>query len=535
VSAVCSQGKQLKNLAYGCKVVRVPPQILCTHKRLFWRAAIPDVFGFYRPNCHHGCVMNEWISIHNRVCGEVPEPTPQGLRSLAKTADYIARKLGVHETRPLDELPLHYFGSKRTKYQQTVEDLKVYPAVPKDSHIKAFIKAEKTNYGAKENPDPRMIQARSMRYNCCVAQYLKPIEESIYRRWKSDYTNLPMVGKCLNQYERATLLQKKLEHFKNPVIVSLDASRFDQHVSREQLELEHRVYRRCNRDPEFARLLYQQLDNTCFTSNGIKYKTRGKRMSGDMNTACGNCLVMLMMVITVMRKLGIHKWDALDDGDDCLLIFEKHHLKLFQSRCDALFLSFGHEIKVENIAYHINDVEWCQCKPIEYLPGKWKFSRKFDKVVSTTLTGVKHWSQSESHRRAYVNTLGQCELILSLGVPILQEFGIALMRNAATEELVAIEENDSVTYRTFRELRQFNLRAISKIKPKPVSIEARISFERAFGIPIELQETYERMLRQWTFSLDRVISFGQEWTSEGGWHAECVPQYEVSLAQGDDQ
>lgn len=534
VGAVCSQGKSLKMLAPGCRIVRLPPQLLCEHKRLFYRAAIPDLLGIYRPNCHHGCVQNELISIHNRVCGEVPEPTTRGLKAMAKTAGTIARKLGVHDTRPLDELPLHYFGAKRTKYMQTVDDLKMYPTVPKDAHIKAFIKAEKTNYDAKENPDPRMIQARSMRYNCAVAQYLKPIEESIYRRLKSPYTNLRYVGKGLNQHERASLLVKKLEHFKRPVVVSLDASRFDQHVHVEQLRIEHMVYTMCNRDPEFARLLRMQLNNVCYTSNGIKYQTVGKRMSGDMNTACGNCLLMVIMVVTVMKQLGIHAFDLLDDGDDCLLIMEAQQLRRFEQRCHPMFLEFGHEIKVENVAYHINDVEWCQCKPIEYLPGKWKFSRKFDKVISTTMTGVKHWSQSLKHRKAYVNTLGHCELILSLGVPVLQEFAIAMMRNAHTDELVAIEENDSVTYRTYRELRHFRLDKITKIEPKPITVEARISFERAFGVPIDLQYTYERMLKEWEFDLERVYTYGQEWTTEGGWSSNFVPRYEVSLAKGDD-
>lgn len=257
-------------------------------------------------------------------------------------------------------------------------------------------------------------------------------------------------------------------------------------------------------------------------------------MSGDMNTASGNCLLTIMMVMACMEQLGMHKWDALDDGDDCLVIMEAHRLSYFMKRCAEIFLSFGHEMKVENIAYHINDVEWCQCKPIEYLPGKWKFSRKFDKVISTTMTGVKHWNQSLQQRRAYVNTLGHCELILSLGVPVLQEYAIALMRNAGTDQMIAIEENDSVTYRTFRELRHFKLSEITKIEPKPITMEARASFERAFGLPVELQVTYENLLRSWSFDLANTYSFGQEWTQDGGWHANFVPRYEVTLGAGDE-
>lgn len=530
--AVCSTGKSLGPLGLGCYIVRKPALMLCEHKRLYHRAAIPDVLGIYRPNCHQPCVMNELVSIHNRVCGEVPEPSKRGLVALAKTREIIARQFPILCKQDLDSIPLHYFGAKRTRYQQAVDDLKCYPLVPRDATIKAFIKAEKTDFSRKENPDPRMIQARSMRYNCFISQYLNPIEQWIYHSLEGPYTGLPLIGKCLNQKERAELLIKKASHFKHPVFISLDAFRFDQHVSRELLQLEHSMYLRFIPCRVFAWLLRMQLDNKCTTRNRICYKTRGKRMSGDKNTASGNCLLTILMIWTVMRQLGIGKWDCLDDGDDCLLILEAGQYTRFRANCDRLFLAFGHEIKVENVAYQLCDIEWCQCKLIEIRPGEWRFIRKYDKVLSSTLTGVTHWQQPDVVD--YVYTLGVCELILSQGVPILQEFALAIMRNAMGGKVCVVEENDSIAYRTFRELRTHGLRTIERVDPLPITTEARLTFEQAFGVPTELQKTYESCLARWSFDVRERFVFGQEWTATGGWHNEFVPRYEVSLARGDE-
>lgn len=533
VEAVCAGQKLLGELAAGCKLVRMPRHPLCRHSRLYHRAAIPDVLGIYRPNCHQPCVQNELVSIFNRVCGKVPEPTPKGLAALAKTMGMLARDLPVLGHEELDSVPLHYTGAKRTRYQQAVDDLRAHPLVPRDASIKAFVKAEKTDFSKKENPDPRMIQARSMRYNCLISQFLNPIERWLYTNWKSPYTNLPMIGKCLNLSERADMLQNKMSCFRRPVVVSLDASRFDQHVSREQLQLEHRFYLRMNPSRMFAWLLRMQLDNKCATTQRIKYKTRGKRMSGDKNTAVGNCVDTIIMVATVMRWLGIHAWDVLDDGDDCLLIMEHGQLPRFKENCQAMFLQFGHEMKVENIAYDMAEVEWCQCKPVELSPGQWKFVRKPLKVLSTTLTGVSHWQEKKTLVN-YIHTLGVCEMIMSQGVPVLQAFAESIIRNSAGGQLVKIEEYDPLFYRFQSELRDYNLKFLARVPSVPISTAARMSFAKAFGIEPALQRIYEQQLGQWQFDWRCPEFLGLEWTNDGGWHSLLCPPYEVSLGRRDE-
>ncbi len=101
----------------------------------------------------------------------------------------------------------------------------------------------------------------------------------------------------------AKVLREKWDMFPNPVAIGLDASRFDQHVSVPALEFEHSVYLSCFKQKKhrerLAKLLKLQLENHCtgYAEDGvIKYTTTGTRMSGDMNTSLGNCVLMCSLI-----------------------------------------------------------------------------------------------------------------------------------------------------------------------------------------------------------------------------------------------
>jgi hypothetical protein len=305
-----------------------------------------------------------------------------------------------------------------------------------------------------------------------------------------------MIGKGLSSDERAQLLKDKMDAFLQPAVVSLDASRFDLHVHEELLKLEHAIYIAMNSDPEFAKLLSWQINNVGVTSLGFKYKCRGRRMSGDMNTALGNCILMIIMVATFMRG---RRYDVLDDGDDCLLIVERSTLPWVLANAHSGFLEFGMEIKIENVAHSLEEVEWCQCRPIMVADDKVKFIRNPAKVFSTALGGTKYFVQ-EGARRKLVNTIGMSELILNLGVPILQEFALALMRNAETTGSLSLREMESYNHRLKRELPALNMRHLARVDPRPITPVARASFHKAFGFTPTEQLLIERRLAEWTFS-----------------------------------
>jgi len=517
VHPVCAAegGGEFKPIRTGCEV-NLPEAVRGEeHGKRYVRLAYPviegtpDHAGTYVPFAHYNCTHNQLRAIRNRVIAEVPKPSPHGMKQLYKQARRICKLLPVTTPNDYGVMPNSYSGAKRTKYLRAENFVREGGGVKvKDSRVKMFVKFEKIS-PTKVNPDPRAIQFRDPKYCVEVARYLKPIEHYLYEL-KGDGSVLPnsrLIAKGLNSYERAMLLKRKIDGFLDPIILSLDASRFDLHVSKELLQLEHFVYKDMCNDPYFAQLLAMQLINKGRTDTGITYTCVGGRMSGDMNTALGNCLLMVIMVSTFMHG---RKYDILDDGDDCLLIVERSELEWVKNNIKNVFLTYGHEMKIESITSCLSGVEFCQSKVIEYEPGKYKFVRNPFKMMSSALSGTRYFNDSGGTNKL-VNTIGLAELILNAGVPISQEYALALMRNAACDQIVKLQEFDSTYYRLNRELKLFNLKHLAKIDPPKITDQARETFAEAFGVSVTEQLRYEKSLREWRFNLAGREQMPQEW------------------------
>jgi hypothetical protein len=453
---------------------------------------------------HEGCQCNELRAIRNRNIGIAVDPTADGLRLLREQASRIQSHLPEVAPWEWGEMPATYAGAKRARYERAEADVLQAGCVSKkDAGVTMFVKAEKINATAKVDPDPRNIQFRDPKYCVAVARFLKPMEHILYEL-KGDGRYLPnsrLIGKGLGSHERAQLLERKMNGFDRPVVISLDASRFDKHVSLELLCIEHGFYHHMSgHDCELFELLNMQLVNHGRSMTGVKYVARGRRMSGDMNTALGNCLLMVLMVSTAMYG---KKYDLLDDGDDCLLVVESELLEWCVEHLPPLFLTFGMKLKLEHTSYTLENVEWCQSHPVRTSDGL-KFVRDPRKVLSTALIGVKYVAGAKDvgARAAYVNTIGTAELLLNLGVPVLQEYALALMRNSGTSTLIQWQDTDPLYYRVQRELHAHNLKVLKRVAPKPIGLGSRESFAEAFGVTIQEQLDAEAFLRDWAFPLE---------------------------------
>jgi len=411
-----------------------------------------------------------------------------------------------------------YTGAKATKYFNAAKFVSEHAANLTAVHarIQLFIKAENTNPCAKMNPPPRAIQFRDIRFGVVLAAYLKPLEHAFYRmrggrgRYARQVPWSRPIGKGHSSTGRARMLREKLAGVKDACVISLDAKQFDKHVSLALLQIEHAFYRWVNHDPDFAHLLQLQLTNRGSSREGVSYKVVGKRMSGDMNTALGNCLLMVLMVTTAMEG---HVYDILDDGDDCLVILPRADLAWALNHLPAAFLTYGFELKVEGFwgtegpGWSMAQVEWCQSNPIEITTNEWRFVRNPIKVLSTALQGSKYFT-SIGARAKLINTIGLAELMLNNGVPVLQEYGLALMRNSGTKAILKIQETDDLWYRITRELGERNMKQLARVDPSPPTWEARESFEIAFGISPTDQLVWEELLRNWSFTFNTTTEVG---------------------------
>lgn len=487
VPAVCANPKTMEEVADRHGAPRPPASKGCeSHRRLI--RIVPPIYGLWHCYTHTNCVCNDLIACTNRVVGKVPLPSWEGVTRLRKELVSLWPYRAMSPLT-LEESLASFKGSKHKLYQRAYDSLLVEPLGSKDGRVKAFVKAEKFNPLDKVNPDPRMIQARDPRYNLHLAKYLRPLEHVLYGLKKH---GLPVIAKCMNPRQRAALIAQKWALFNDATCFSIDCSRWDKHVSREILDIEHWFYQLWYPDEhELEVLLAMQKVNRCTTSNGVRYTVNGGRMSGDMNTALGNCLLMVGMVYGAMRTLNCH-FEVVDDGDDCLVFVETRDFARVAASLPKLFLDYGQELKVENIAHHPQDVVFCQCKPT-WNGVEWTMARDWRKVLSQSCCGTKHWNDPNLVPGMF-GLLGDCENALHGGIPILQAFATRLRELSGGARSSLIHLDASYQYR----IGAYGLDGIREAPQRIVSDAARVEFERTWGIDPSTQIAIEWHIARWT-------------------------------------
>lgn len=384
----------------------------------------------------------------------------------------------------LDEYPLRYTSRKRVIYQNAVDSLKILPAERKDSYMKTFLKAEKINFTAKPDPAPRVIQPRTPRYNASVGRYLKPMEKPLYYAVR-DVFGTTTICKGLNAAQRGRLLHKKWKKFKRPVAIGLDASRFDQHVSDQMLRWEHGFYNKVYESDELQKLLEWQVVNKGFgrTEDGtVNYTVQGCRMSGDMNTALGNCLIMCALIWTYMREIGVRKYELMNDGDDCILIVERRQVVKLDG-LSVWFKDFGFNMEREPNVEVIEQVDFCQCRPVRD-GDSYIMVRNLEVAVSKDLITFKALSNERDYN--YLRAaIADCGMSLCRGLPIMEAFYEALGRGVVRRRWKPATLETGMQY-----MAHGMDRANCKITP-----EGRCSFYYAFGITPDEQEAIEEYYR----------------------------------------
>lgn len=237
--------------------------------------------------------LNEICAVYNRALPA--QMTPKIDVSIIRAAEELARKIGKITTPLAFEDWLSRFPPKRR------EELTRARYDTLNANVEMFVKTEQL----EDDKDPRAIQARKDSYKARAGPWVAALEERCLQV-------VDFLVKKLNDEERA----KKVAELKTRAsnIVELDFTRFDRHCSKQLLEAtEHLVYD-VVLPKEIAALMHKQLHNNCKTANGVTYQVQGSRMSGDVNTSIGNCIIVACMC----KAAGI-PWDALlVEGDDMI-------------------------------------------------------------------------------------------------------------------------------------------------------------------------------------------------------------------------
>jgi hypothetical protein len=460
---------------------------------------------------HNSSLTNLVRGVLTRVLLVKGKPTPKPhdgiyIQRLRYFRNLLVKKF--NSTTPIDRQSFvdYYTGRKKTIYQQAVDSLGTSSICRRDAAIKAFVKAEFINCDDKPDPDPRVISPRDPRYNVEVGRYLRPIEHRIYKGIADVFGEVTVL-KGFNSKQTGDIFMSKWSKYRSPVAIGLDASRFDQHVSVDALKWEHSVYNGIYHSPELAKLLSWQLYNKVvgYCRDGkLKYTTDGCRMSGDMNTAMGNCLIMCALVHCYLKERGI-KGSLANNGDDCTVIFEKNDLLKFQGGLESWFLEMGFTMKVEAPVYDIEGIEFCQTHPV-FVAGGYIMVRNFPKALSKDCLSLKQLD-SPVVCKAWLDAVGQGGLSLTGGIPVYQDFYSSFIR-ASTGMQVTRAKQNSRRRKNSPDVELSNgmvwLSAGMKRKYQKILPETRLSFWIAFGVTPDEQIVLESVYREsdWQYRLE---------------------------------
>jgi len=369
-----------------------------------------------------------------------------------------------------------------------------------DAEVKVFVKYEKTDFTRKTDPVPRVISPRDPRYNIEVGRFLRPIEERIFTSLAKLYGHVT-VFKGMNALTSGRAFFAKWCMFKNPVAVGLDASRFDQHCSIPALRWEHDIYLWCFKRRHWRRklkrLLSRQLRNKCkgYCEDGkLKYLTDGGRMSGDMNTSLGNCILMCCMIHAYAKHCGV-KIQLANNGDDCVVIMESSDLGRFSEGLHEWFTDMGYTMVAEEPCHTFEEIEFCQTHPVFVGPNYDDYIMvRHPKWALAKDTVCVHSWQSLAMFKGWMHAVGTGGMAMTGGIPIFQDFYQTYI-------------NFGKFRKTASDLQSWGVRQLSKGMQRrysPVEPATRASFYWAFGVTPDEQLVLEDFYRKCKIGCDML-------------------------------
>lgn len=465
---------------------------------------------------HRPCICNTLNALAGRVGKCVPPPSEHALKTLlAPVVDVMAAHVGRHAPVPYETVYSRMPAKKRARYKRAHQVLTELGGFCQKRHarISMFVKLEGLKFDwQKVNPDCRAIQFRSPEFTLQLASAIKVAEHALY-----DLADLPGFGpgrlfaKNLNSRNKAAELRRKYESIPGCHILCLDASRFDAHCSALVLRIvEHRFWMGTCMAPQLAQLLQWQIDNVGMwigRNQSVRYKSTGGRMSGDANTAAGNCIIMGTM-LKAFGDWSERKFTFLCDGDDSVFFHDGEPIT--DEEIDVFFLQFGFVMQVEDRPTCIEQTTFCQAR-LCVLDGMDVMIRDPMKILSKTT--VSHKLREPAIRGKFIKTVALGELSISRGCPVVQPFLVKLIENC-DRFITKAQRKKGLVYDWVLD-DMYRLRSLLPSDWKSgrvveITTEARVSFANAWGIPVERQVAIERALELWTFDLGEALD-GYEW------------------------
>lgn len=373
----------------------------------------------YQCTIHNSCVCNELHSLLRRHLTKRESGFNQRyMRRCFKVAlPHILPKEHVQKST-YSQIIDRYVGSKKRLYQRALRNLFMQPRERAWATISMFVKSERIPLGDLDDKAPRAIQFRKPEFNLLAQCYLHPIEMAIYNN--PGPLGLRMVAKGLNNLQRAALLLEAIGMFLDPKVIGLDHHKYDSYNRAEHLRLLHKLYLMIIRDPYLAYLLHFQINNRCFSKEGLHYNIFGTRMSGDPDTGLGNTALNLILIMSWLLLAGIRKFYIMVDGDDAVLVVERSE---FAKLNTEHFWKCGFSTEITEFD-GLNNIEFCRSRLLMLDPPR--FAREPWRALTHMATSIKFFHNKGKER--YLAGIGLGELAASNGVPIIMPIALAMSK-----------------------------------------------------------------------------------------------------------
>lgn len=444
---------------------------------------IDDSLNVQRFGLHVHDIEAEVQTLANRHLFKTPDPEIRSVawRELKNSLDELGNMMGPVAISPKSLVLSGKTGRKLKRMQAGIRDYYMAGVQHKHSNIKEMQKLELYRVGDLAVKECRGIQYRDVRYNAALSRHLLAIEHKL-RNLAGRNRSVPFLAKGKDCKQRAVALAKQAERFDDPVWVCADHSRFDAHVNPELLALEHRFYlQRRGYNRELKRLLKWQRKNTGRTCGGVEYKMRGKRMSGDLNTALGNSLLNYGMLSSWLKCSGVDG-EIFLDGDDSVIVLERSSLPYLLAPV-PFFEQFG-MVTVTDVVEEFSKVDFCQTRPV-YSPeiGLYMCPNPLKRLGAIQVTAQN--VSAEMRRDILVGKIA-CELAVSNSMPMM-----------APAAKVAEELGGGgwvPQHRQYRLLDKHGMTTghIKCPKWREPSEAERLTFAAAWGISPSMQVSYEQ-------------------------------------------
>lgn len=320
------------------------------------------------PLCHANTWEAEHTALRNRVLLKTlpidPDALQEWRRHCAKFKSVLSQKIG--RVRPWTLRKTYERARDRHgagQYYPAYLDLaRGYNISRRDAVLKLFLKQEKH----VPEPDgslktPRCIQFRGPKYNLALGKFLYPIEHAYYAFFHKPNPLRVFTSKGMGPGERSAFLAHLWENTPRPCSFYLDFSRMDAHIRAEHLREEHSTYLSLMKDRRLQHLLSFQIRNRGITKHGIKYKKKGGRASGDLNTALGNTDINLKILSYVIKD--IPGASAICESDDAVIFFPKEK-KPEMEQALTIYERLGFKIKLD-LATTLDKVRYCSSFPLD--------------------------------------------------------------------------------------------------------------------------------------------------------------------------